>query len=116
MNQNPLPGASAALFPGATERRRVEEWLTGELQGALLRIQAGPVTPTIDMAAFRTEIETFDFSKPRPLEDTLRWTIERMEHGIVQMANPRYFGLFNPGANFPSQCADRVASLFYRKI
>jgi glutamate/tyrosine decarboxylase-like PLP-dependent enzyme len=112
LNQNPLPGASAALFPGATERRRVEEWLTGELQGALLRIQAGPVTPTIDMAAFRTEIETFDFSKPRPLEETLRWTIERMEHGIVQMANPRYFGLFNPGANFPSQCADRVASLF----
>jgi glutamate/tyrosine decarboxylase-like PLP-dependent enzyme len=112
LNQNPLPGATAALFPGATERRRVEEWLTGELQGALLRIQAGPVTPTIDMAAFRTEIETFDFSKPRPLEETLRWTIERMEHGIVQMANPRYFGLFNPGANFPSQCADRVASLF----
>src|SRR5258706_4251892 len=28
------------------------------------------------------------------------------------MANPRYFGLFNPGPNFPAQCADRVASLF----
>jgi glutamate/tyrosine decarboxylase-like PLP-dependent enzyme len=35
-----------------------------------------------------------------------------MEHGIVQMANPRYFGLFNPGASFPAQCADRVAGLF----
>jgi glutamate/tyrosine decarboxylase-like PLP-dependent enzyme len=35
-----------------------------------------------------------------------------MEHGIVQMANPRYFGLFNPGANFPAQCADRVAGVF----
>jgi glutamate/tyrosine decarboxylase-like PLP-dependent enzyme len=35
-----------------------------------------------------------------------------MEHGIVQMANPRYFGLFNPGANFPSQCADRIAGTF----
>ena len=112
MNQNPLPGAAAALFPTGAERNRVEEWLTGELQRALQRIQAGPVTPTIDMAAFREELKTYDFGKPRPLEELLRWTLERMEHGIVQMANPRYFGLFNPGASFPAQCADRIASLF----
>jgi aromatic-L-amino-acid/L-tryptophan decarboxylase len=112
LNQNPLPDAAAALFPKAPERGRVEEWLNGELQRALLRIQAGPVTPTIDMAAFRAELDTYDFGRPRPLEDLLRWTIERMEQGIVQMANPRYFGLFNPGASFPAQCADRIASLF----
>jgi len=112
LNQNPLPGAAAALFPTGAERNRVEEWLTGELQRALQRIQAGPVTPTIDMAAFREELKTYDFGKPRPLEELLRWTLERMEHGIVQMANPRYFGLFNPGASFPAQCADRIASLF----
>jgi glutamate/tyrosine decarboxylase-like PLP-dependent enzyme len=100
------------LFPSAPERRRIEEWLTGELPRVLLRIQAGPVTPTIDMAAFRAELAAYDFGEPQPLEELLRWTIERMEHGIVQMANPRYFGLFNPGPNFPAQCADRVASLF----
>jgi glutamate/tyrosine decarboxylase-like PLP-dependent enzyme len=112
LNQNPLPGAAPALFPRAAERSRVEEWLSRELQGALQRIQAGRVTPTIDMAAFREELKTYDFGKPRPLEDMLRWTLERMEHGIVQMANPRYFGLFNPGASFPAQCADRIAGLF----
>jgi len=112
LNQNPLPGAAPALFPRAAERNRVEEWLSGELQGALQRIQAGRVTPTIDMAAFREELKAYDFGKPRPLEDLLRWTLERMEHGIVQMANPRYFGLFNPGASFPAQCADRIAGLF----
>jgi glutamate/tyrosine decarboxylase-like PLP-dependent enzyme len=112
VEHHPLPPATAALFPKASERSRVEEWLTGELQRALLRIQSGPVTPTIDMAVFRAELEAYDFSKPRPLDELLRWTIERMEHGIVQMANPRYFGLFNPGASFPAQCADRVASLF----
>jgi len=112
VEQTSLPGAAAALFPSAPERRRIEDWLTGELPRALLRIQAGPVTPTIDMAAFRAELESYDFGRPQPLEELLRWTIERMEHGIVQMANPRYFGLFNPGPNFPAQCADRVASLF----
>ena len=112
MNQNPLPDAAAALFPKPSERIRVEDWLTGELQHALLRIQAGPVAPTVDMVAFRAELAAYDFDKPRPLEELLRWTIEHMEHGIVQMANPRYFGLFNPGPNFPAQCADRIAGLF----
>jgi glutamate/tyrosine decarboxylase-like PLP-dependent enzyme len=109
---DPLPDPIAALFPSASERGRVEDWLSGDLSRALLRIQAGPVIPTIDMAAFRAELRGYDFDAPRPLEDLLRWTIERMEQGIVQMANPRYFGLFNPGPNFPAQCADRIASLF----
>src|SRR5580692_535193 len=112
LNQNSLPDAVAALFPPAAERDRIEEWLSGELQSALARIQAGPVTPTIDMAAFRTELDGCDFSRPRPLEELLRWTMQCMQHGIVQMANPRYFGLFNPGPNFPAQCADRITSLF----
>lgn len=109
---NPLPGASTALFPEASERIRIEEWLSEELQRALQRIQAGPVVPTVDMAVFRAELGAYDFEKPRPLQDLLRWTVERMEHGIVQMANPRYFGLFNPGPSFPAQCADRISGLF----
>jgi glutamate/tyrosine decarboxylase-like PLP-dependent enzyme len=107
-----LPDAVAALFPSAPERRRVEDWLTDTLQSALERIQAGPVVPTLDLAAFRAELAGYDFRAARPLEETLGWAIDRLEHGIVQMANPRYFGLFNPGASFPAQCADRVASLF----
>jgi aromatic-L-amino-acid decarboxylase len=112
LNQKSLPDAIPALFPKASDRDRIGNWLTLELEQALRRVQAGPVAPTIDMQKFRAELQSFDFSKPRPLEDALRWTIERMEHGIVQMANPRYFGLFNPGANFPAQCADRIAGCF----
>ena len=107
-----MPDAIPALFPQASDRDRIGRWLTLELEESLRRVQAGPVAPTIDMQKFRAELETFDFSRPRPLEETLRWAIERMEHGIVQMANPRYFGLFNPGANFPAQCADRIAGSF----
>jgi aromatic-L-amino-acid decarboxylase len=109
---NPLPGASAALFPEASERIRIEQWLSEELQRALRRIQAGPVVPTLDMNAFRADLGTYDFDEPRPLQDLLRWTLEQMEHGIVQMANPRYFGLFNPSPSFPAQCADRISGLF----
>ena len=107
-----MPDAVPALFPEAADRGRISDWLTGRLEAALQRVQAGPVAPTIDMQKFHAELQSFDFSKPRPLEEALSWTIERMQCGIVQMSNPRYFGPFNPGANFPAQCADRIAGLF----
>jgi aromatic-L-amino-acid decarboxylase len=107
-----LPHAVQALFPPAEDRARIGNWLNAELESALQRIQKGPVTPTVDMLKFGAELAAFDFAAPQPLKDALRWSIAQMEHGIVQMANPRYFGLFNPGANFPAQCADRIAGLF----
>jgi glutamate/tyrosine decarboxylase-like PLP-dependent enzyme len=107
-----LPPPASALFPPADERRRIDDWLTRSLAEAHARIQRGAVTPSLDAAAFLREIEAIDFNEPRPLEELLRFGIERLEHGIVQMSNPRYFGLFNPGANFPSQCADRIVALF----
>ena len=107
-----MPEAIPALFPPLPDRERISDWLTDELQAAMLRVQSGSVVPTIDMQKFRAELDGFDFSAPRSLEESLRWTIERMQCGIVQMSNPRYFGLFNPGANFPSQCADRIAGSF----
>ena len=112
MNRKSLPGAVPALFPDLADRERISDWLTLELAAAHRRVQAGPVTPTIDMRQFRAELAGFDFERPQPLEEALRWTIERLEHGIVQMSNPRYFGLFNPGASFPAQCADRLAGSF----
>ena len=107
-----LPDPVPALFPDPAERRRIGDWLTIELDAALARVRAGPVAPTVDMQKFRAELKSFDFERPQPLEDALRWAIERLEHGIVQMSNPRYFGLFNPGASFPAQCADRLAGSF----
>ena len=112
MNQNSLPASVPALFPDPAERRRIGDWLTQELEAAAIRVRSGPVTPTIDMQRFRAELDAFDFERPQALQDALRWSIERLEHGIVQMSNPRYFGLFNPGANFPAQCADRLAASF----
>jgi aromatic-L-amino-acid decarboxylase len=107
-----VPEAVTALFPAPLDRRRIDDWLTRALLAAAARVQAGPVTPSVDIAAFREELKSFDFSQPMPLEQLLSWTIERLEHGIVQMSNPRYFGLFNPGPSYPAQCADRVISTF----
>jgi len=107
-----LPTPALALFPAGDIRTRADDWLTRELADACERVVRGPVMPTIDRTKLRRELAGFDFETPRPLEQLLAWTLRQMEHGVVHMNHPRYFGLFNPAANFPSQCADRIAGAF----
>ncbi len=101
-----------ALFPPTAQRRASHDRLTIELAAAEQRVAAGSVTPTIDLEAFREELAGIDFLRPRPLDDVLAWTIAQLEQGLVHVTHPRYFGLFNPGPTFPSQCADRVVAAF----
>jgi aromatic-L-amino-acid/L-tryptophan decarboxylase len=103
---------ASALFPTAQERQRLDELLTVELDLANRRVTAGPVSPTLDLASLRSELARYDFCAPRPLDALLSWTIAQLEHGLVHVTHPRYFGLFNPAPTFPAQCADRIAAVF----
>jgi len=107
-----LPPPPVALFPTADSRTRVDDLLTRALIEAGERVLRGPVMPSVDRARLRAELAAFDFAAPRPLEELIAWTLGQLEHGVVHMNHPRYFGLFNPAANFPSQCADRIAGAF----
>jgi aromatic-L-amino-acid/L-tryptophan decarboxylase len=107
-----LPAPPPALFPDRPTRVRIEDRLTRELADAGERIVRGPVMPTIDRERLRAELVQFDFEAPRALEDLIDWAVNTLEQGVVHMNHPRYFGLFNPAANFPSQCADRIAGSF----
>jgi glutamate/tyrosine decarboxylase-like PLP-dependent enzyme len=107
-----LSKANPALFPPSEERERCDNFLTLELLEAQRRVASGSVMPTFDHASFRRELADFDFQSPRPLGEALSWTIRQMEHGLVHVTHPRYFGLFNPAPAFPAQCADRIAASF----
>jgi glutamate/tyrosine decarboxylase-like PLP-dependent enzyme len=106
----PLP--PEGLFPDRRERDRVDQWLTHELGLAQERVLAGSVMPRVDIARFREELAGFDFRQSRMPAELLGWVISQLEHGVVHMNHPRYFGLFNPAPNFPSQCAERIAAAF----
>ena len=103
---------ASALFPAREDRERWDDFLTRELAHANERIAAGSVTPTLDLGTFRSELAEFDFRAPRALGELLSWTIAQMEHGLVHVTHPRYFGLFNPAPTFPAQCADRIVAVF----
>ena len=108
------PGA--ALFPARAERQRIDDYLTRALARAEERVLAGTATPTIDIEAFRRELEGFDFLVPRSLTELLDWSIDVLEHGLTHLTHPRYFGLFNPAPTFPSQCADRLVAAFNPQV
>jgi glutamate/tyrosine decarboxylase-like PLP-dependent enzyme len=110
--QGELPAPVAALFTPRAERERIDGILTRALAAALEHVGQGSVMPDIDMSRFGEQLAAFDFETARPIEALLEWTIAQLEHGVVHMTNPRYFGLFNPPANFPSQCADRITAAF----
>ena len=110
--QRELPRPFSALFPTGEARERWDDLLTRELALANERIAKGTVTPTLDLTSFRSELADFDFRMAQPVDRLLSWTITQLEHGVVHVTHPRYFGLFNPAPTFPAQCADRIAAVF----
>jgi glutamate/tyrosine decarboxylase-like PLP-dependent enzyme len=100
------------LFPSAGDRERIDNWLTVALKEARARVRRGPVTSARDIDARLAALTSFEFDEPRRLETLLPWVVEQMEHGIVHVDHPRYFGLFNPAPTFPAQCADRIVAAF----
>ena len=104
--------AVAALFPAAEERERWEDFLTSALGDAMRRTAAGAVGSDLDAEAFAGALGGFDFAEPRPLAEVLPWVIGQLEHGIVHLTHPGYFGLFNPSPSFPAECAERIAAAF----
>jgi glutamate/tyrosine decarboxylase-like PLP-dependent enzyme len=101
-----------ALFPNGADRERWDDFLTRELLRAHRTVAEGPVTPRLDLARFRAELEKYDFREACELGSVLSWTVAQLEHGLVHVNHPRYFGLFNPAPTFPAQCADRIAASF----
>lgn len=101
-----------ALFPAREQRTETDDRLTRALANARERVAGGSVVPTIDFGPFRAQLARVDFAAPQPLDALLDWTIAQLEHGLTHVTHPRYFGLFNPPATFPAQCADRIAAVF----
>ena len=108
---DPMPPVSA-LFPSHADRVRWDDYLTRELLCANDRVARGSVVPTVDMNVLRSQLAGIDFQTPRGLDALLPWTIAQLEHGVVHMTNPRYFGLFNPAPSFPALCGDRLTGAF----
>lgn len=104
--------APSPLFPEWEERRAWEDFLTSALADARERVRNGAVGPDRELADLQQELDGLDFHTPQPLSTLLPWVIDQLEHGVVHMTHPRYFGLFNPSPSFPAECAERIVAAF----
>ena len=105
-------GMASPLFPPPAERRWLDDVLTQALDDSRQRVATGRVSPTMTAAEVRQRLDRFDFAAPQPLSGLLPWVIAQLEHGLVHVTHPSYFGLFNPAPAFPAECADRIAGAF----
>jgi len=106
------PAPDPSLFPSLFARREFDNDLTLILDAAAALVRGGRVAPDPGWQDAENELAAFDFAAPEPLQDVTAWVIGQLSAGIVQITNPRYFGLFNPAPAFPAVVADRIASLF----
>jgi glutamate/tyrosine decarboxylase-like PLP-dependent enzyme len=103
---------SQHLFPSAEYRKTVDNSLTTLLSDVQQRVIDGSVVPTFDVSKCREQLAQYNFAQAVPLEQAIAWTLAQMEHGLVHINHPRYFGLFNPTPTFPAQIADRIVASF----
>ena len=103
---------SAARWPAKERRLAVQQELSVRLAEAIDALQSGPVDPRPDPDALRARLKQFDFREPLDLLDASGSVIDLLQHGIVHLMHPAYFGLYNPSVTFPSILADQITAHF----
>jgi glutamate/tyrosine decarboxylase-like PLP-dependent enzyme len=94
------------------ERHELWELLIVAAERYQSRVGSLPIAPALNPEEIRSFITAFASGKPDSLPEILEHVIEGMTKYAVHTANPGYFGLFNPKANFPGILADTLTAVF----
>ncbi len=75
-----------------------------------------PVTPLPLLAEVKRRIAAKDFQKPIEATALLEWTVGQMAELDIHLANPHYFGVFNPQPSSMGIAGDLLASAFNSQL
>ncbi|HPC99162.1 MAG TPA: pyridoxal-dependent decarboxylase [Bacteroidales bacterium] len=98
------------LTPG--ERKKTLELVIDILEKYYSGNTAGRVTPPLEVAEIRAEVESADFDNPLSITGSVTKITEALGKYIVHLGHPMYYGLFNPRPNFPSVLADLITAVY----
>jgi glutamate/tyrosine decarboxylase-like PLP-dependent enzyme len=96
----------------AEQRRRLWQDVDEAIESYVEGVRTARVAPVLDPASLRSRLATWDFARPAPPEETLRFVIEGLWGHQVHTAHPRYFGLFNPAPASMGVAADALVAAF----
>jgi glutamate/tyrosine decarboxylase-like PLP-dependent enzyme len=93
---------------------RAELWLAliASMEGYAQFVGRHRVTPITDVAEIRARLASFDFEKPLPALEALRFAVKGLWENQVHTPHPRYFGLFNPAPTTMGIAADALVAAF----
>jgi glutamate/tyrosine decarboxylase-like PLP-dependent enzyme len=94
------------------DRRRLWQALIQAIEDYAERIADHRVTPTLDPAALRRRLSSFDFAKPIDPLEALHVAVSGLWEEQVHTPHPRYFGLFNPAPTTMGIAADALVAAF----
>ncbi|MBM3516840.1 MAG: pyridoxal-dependent decarboxylase [Alphaproteobacteria bacterium] len=106
------PAWQAAALPEGAERRRLLAAASAVLDDFFAALDERGVSPSLATGEIRARLSRHDFAAPRPLAAIIDDVGELLRAGLVQVAHPRYFGLFNPTPLFPAIVADLLSAGF----
>jgi len=70
------------------------------------------VTPTLDITEIRSFIKQMDFNNDQNFQKAIDHVIAGLTKYIVHTPHPKYFGLYNPRANYAGILADLITAAF----
>lgn len=102
----------ASFFPEQRERTEIFGFLKGVVDNYVTDISRIEVNPSMSKADIGKILSRYDFDGSLPAASVLSDVLNMMEHGIVHVTSPNYFGLFNPTTSFWGSIADFITGLY----
>lgn len=95
-----------------SERKDLYNYTLELLEGYYSDTKSNRVSPVLDISEIVESVRKVDFSEPFTSKEAIQHLVEGMKNHSVHTPHPKYFGLYNPRANFPSILGDLITAVF----
>jgi aromatic-L-amino-acid decarboxylase len=95
-----------------SERQELYKFTLELLEGYYSDTKSNRVSPSLDISEIMELVRKVDFSEPLSSKEAIHHLIDGMKSYSVHTPHPKYFGLYNPRANFPSILGDLITAVF----
>jgi glutamate/tyrosine decarboxylase-like PLP-dependent enzyme len=96
----------------ATERARLGQVVFEQIETFYSSTRALSVTPKLEVSAIRELVEQLELKDGHDPVQVIEEVVSGLREYAVHTPHQRYYGLFNPRANFPSILADLLVAAF----
>jgi len=94
------------------ERANIQQEVFNAMETFIENTRSLEVTSELNIATIQAYAQQFDFNQATDPMTIISTVIEGLKKYAVHTPHPKYFGLFNPRANFLSSVADYITATF----